>query len=200
MEQKMNTSKHEYPKILSRRAATMAIACAGVQTLSSPALAQGRAVPIISFEELVGSAQTIVIAKLNRFSYSEIDTIDDYKPLAEVREPIRAAVDISILRVIANSTEVIKHPPIPQIGSTILHTGMRADMRSLQECCISQFIGCEAILLLGHRRSFSSSGLVQIPIYPTKYGTSSPEEPPYPLSRLKDVLAIALSAGLVQPL
>jgi hypothetical protein len=194
----MNTSQLDDSQSLTRRAATLAIACAGVQTLSSPALAQGRVVRTLSFEELVGAAHTIVIAKLNRFLYSEIDTIDDFKPLAEVHEPIRAAVDISILRILANSTEAIKDPPTPRLGQAILNAGM--DIRFLQGAYISKFIGQEAIVLLSQRISTRSTISGQPPVYRMHYGSDKGEQTPFALSRLKDVLAAALDAGFIQPL
>ncbi|EJL83979.1 hypothetical protein PMI15_02395 [Polaromonas sp. CF318] len=179
-----------------RRAAIVAGTYVGLQTAVLPGFATSVVAPL-TFDELVASAQFIVVAKIHRFLFSGMDALDDFRPAAEVRDPQIVALDVTVKKVLAINPKPITEPPA--VGPMLVYIGSGAKERHLKTTPYPAVIGQEVILLLLGRHHSSSRDNKQAPIYQKANGANLADRAPIPLSKLDEVLAAALKAGFIQP-
>lgn len=179
-----------------RRAAIVAVTYVGLQAAASSGFATS-VLPPYTFEQMIARSDSIVIAKIHRFLVSGMDALDDFKPAAEVKDPMRVVFDITIKRVLAISPKVGGVPPVE--GRALVFLGGGATEYGLSLTPYPAAIGKEVILLLRGRRRSTSKDTRQPPIYQTVDGLTSVDQAPLSLDRLNDVLIAAFKAGFKQP-
>jgi hypothetical protein len=180
-----------------RRAAVVAGTYVGLQTAVLPGFATSVVAPL-TFDELIASAQFIVVAKIHRFLFSGMDALDDFKPAAEVKDPQIVVFDVTVKKVLAINPRPITNPPA--VGPMLVYIGSGAKEQHLKMTPYPAVIGQEVILLLLGQRYSSNKNNKQAPIYQKVNGAALTDRAPSPLGRLDEVLAVALKAGFIQPL
>jgi hypothetical protein len=169
----------------TRRKAVAAALCLPAGLSSSRA---GAASPIASrtLDERIASAKAVVIAEIHGFLFSEPPLLDDFRAAAEIANPQRVMLDISVVKILA----IKEGSPNdrPKLGRALIDILWNAEDRG-KDVLYSPSFGHQGILLLGDRRDSRPTLKLQPPIYIQQVGSRIADRSPLPLDRLPEVMS-----------